>query len=74
MSRETQFIRKAGVASSTGDTLPADITDIVLRRIVILCLFFAGMTALGSTICIGNFLINGPQRCIATVLPRGSSS
>ena len=59
MSPETQFIRKAGVKPSTAHTLPADITDIVLRRIIILCLVSAGMAVLGSTICIGSFLMDG---------------
>ena len=48
MSRDTHFIRKAGATSSMSDTLPTDIMDIVLRRIVILCLLSAGMAALGS--------------------------
>jgi len=59
MSRETQFIRKAGVTSSTSDSLPADITDIVLKRIIILCLVSAGLAALGVVFCLGFFLSEG---------------
>jgi serine/threonine-protein kinase len=59
MSRETQFLRKAGATPAVADTLPTDITDIVLKRIVILCLLSAGMAVLGFVICIGNFLTKG---------------
>lgn len=54
MSRETQFIRKAGVTPVKADTLPTDITDLVLRRLVIMCLFTAGLGVLGSSM---NFIM-----------------
>ncbi|MFC1573134.1 serine/threonine-protein kinase [Candidatus Eisenbacteria bacterium] len=59
MSQVTHFIRKAGVTPSTGGSLPSDITDIVFKRIIILCLLSAGMTLLGSTICVGSILTKG---------------
>jgi serine/threonine-protein kinase len=59
MTRETHFIRKAGVTPSVADTLPVDITDIVLKRIIILCLISAGLTVLGSVLCIGSLLTKG---------------
>ena len=52
MSQETQFIRKAGMTPSTSDSsLPGDITDIVLKRIVYLCLFTAGIGMFGVLHC-----------------------
>jgi len=59
MSRETQFIRKAGITPSPADTLPSDIADIVFKRIVILCLVSAGIALLGTFICLGDFLTEG---------------
>jgi len=56
MSQETQFIRKAGVTPSFTDTLPSDITDIVLKRIIILCLISAGMAVFGVVMALGDFL------------------
>ncbi|MFC1640116.1 hypothetical protein ACFL3B_05070, partial [Gemmatimonadota bacterium] len=55
MSQETQFLRKAGVTPSTTDTLPSDITDVVLKRIIILCLISAGMAAFGVVMALGGF-------------------
>ncbi len=57
MPRETQFIRRAGVAPSTAGTLPADITDLVYQRIVLLCLITVAMAALGSVVCVGSLLM-----------------
>lgn len=51
MSRHTHFIRKAGVTPVTADTLPGDITDIVLKRIVYLCVFSAGFATIGTLTC-----------------------
>ncbi|MCP4546373.1 MAG: serine/threonine protein kinase [bacterium] len=59
MSQETQFIRKAGVTPSVASSLPGDITDIVLKRIVILCLISGGMALMGTFICIGDLLAHG---------------
>ena len=52
MSLETQFIRKAGSTPGTFDSLSTDITDIVLKRIVYLCLFCVGMATIGSLVCL----------------------
>ena len=56
MSLETQFIRKAGATPSGTDTLPSDITDVVLKRIVILCLISAGMAIFGVVMTLGQLL------------------
>ncbi len=41
MFRDTQFIHRAGAASSGAGSLPADITELVLRRIFFLSAFTA---------------------------------
>ena len=56
MSQETQFLRKAGATPSATETLPSDITDVVLKRIVILCLISAGMAIFGVVMTLGGFL------------------
>jgi serine/threonine-protein kinase len=56
MSQETQFLCKAGATPSSADTLPSDITDIVLKRIIILCLITAGISVFGVTMSLGDFL------------------
>ncbi len=56
MSLETQFIRKAGATQPGTDTLPSDITDVVLKRIIILCLISAGMATFGVVMTLGGFL------------------
>ena len=55
MSQDTQFIRKAGATPSATDTLPSDITDVVLKRIIILCLISAGMAGFGVVMALGGF-------------------
>jgi len=57
MSTKTQFIRKASATSSGFDTLPGDLTDLVLKRIVYLCLFVALMASVGSLTCFTRSLI-----------------
>ncbi len=59
MSQSTQFLQKAGATPPPADTLPADITDIVFRRIIILCLLTVGMAVLGTSLCIGSLFIDG---------------
>ena len=51
VNRQTQFIRKAGLTSGTIESLPGDITDIILKRIVYLCLFAAGLAMFGVLHC-----------------------
>ena len=59
MSTQTQFIRKATASSAAADTLPGDITDIILRRIVYLCLFAAVMASVGTLTCFTRSLMEG---------------
>lgn len=56
MSRETQFVRRGGTAPSTAGTLPADITDVVFKRIIILCLVTAGLAALSIFMCLSKLV------------------
>ncbi len=50
MSLKTQFIRPALSATGSHDTLPADITDVVLKRIVFLCLTPPVLVTLGNIV------------------------
>ena len=49
MSQETHFIRPAMSTTGSPDTLPADITNVVLKRIVFLCLSPPALVILGNT-------------------------
>jgi hypothetical protein len=57
MSLETHFIRPAMSTTGSPDTLPADITDVVLRRIVILCLTPPALVILGNIVNLVNSYI-----------------
>ncbi len=59
MSQSTQFIHKAGMTPQPADTLPADITETIFRRIIILCLLTVGMAVLGTFMCVGSLFIEG---------------
>lgn len=72
MIRTTQFVRKAGV-TPVADTLPGDITDIVLKRIVYLCLFTAVFASLGSLTCLTRSLL-GSWNLVEELSKRGVES
>ncbi len=54
MSLETQFIRPATPTTGAADTLPADITNVVLKRIVLLSLTPPVLVALGNIVNLVN--------------------
>jgi serine/threonine-protein kinase len=59
MTTHTQFLRKASATTTGIDSLPGDITDLVLRRIVYLCLFTVGFSMVGTMTCLTRSLIDG---------------
>jgi serine/threonine-protein kinase len=48
MSLETRFIRPSAASAGAPSTLPADLTDVVLKRIVFLCLTPPVLVAIGN--------------------------
>jgi eukaryotic-like serine/threonine-protein kinase len=64
-----RYLHKAGKTPSTSGSLSSEITDIVLKRIIILCLLSAGMAVLGMIICIGSFFMDGVLLNITGVSP-----
>ncbi len=59
MSLETQFLRPATSTTGSPDTLPADITDVVLKRIVFLCLTPPVLVTLGNLVNLVNSYVLG---------------
>ncbi|MHC4985974.1 MAG: hypothetical protein ACYTFO_07440, partial [Planctomycetota bacterium] len=51
---ETRFIRPAMSTTGSPDTLPSDITNVVLKRIVFLCLTPPALVILGNTVNLVN--------------------
>jgi serine/threonine-protein kinase len=68
MSLETQFIRPATLATGSPDTLPADITNVVLKRIVLLSLTPPALVFLGNIVNLVNSYVLGVTTFDYTVL------
>ena len=56
-SLETRFIRPATSTPGSHDTLPADLIDVVLKRIVFLCLTPPTLVALGNLVNVVNSFV-----------------
>jgi serine/threonine-protein kinase len=59
MSLETQFIRPAPSATGSTDALPVDLTNVVLKRIVFLCLTPPTLVILGNIVNLVNSYVLG---------------
>jgi serine/threonine-protein kinase len=59
MSQETQFIQPTTSRSGSSDTLPVDLTDVILRRIVVLCLTPPALVMLGNLVNLVNSYVLG---------------
>ena len=57
MSLRTQFIRTATTTTGSPDTLPADLTNVVLKRIVFLCLTPPALVTLGNIVNVVNSFV-----------------
>ena len=59
MSLETQFIRPTTPIAGSPDTLPVDLTNVVLKRIVLLCLTPPALVTLGNIVNLVNSYVLG---------------